>query len=96
MIPLKMREYVGRLKRQARKQRGWSQADLAAKLGSTQKWMSDVGRADPQLDLVLRRLRLLRLVLDARSQAESPSQSTWSAPCIADDRQAQNSLTEDI
>lgn len=76
MIPRKIRGYVGRLIRKARKQLGWSQADLAQKRGSTQKWMSDVGRADPQLDLVLRRLRLLRLVLDARSQAESPSQST--------------------
>jgi len=37
MIPLEIRGYVGRLIRKARKQLGWSQADLAQKRGSTQK-----------------------------------------------------------
>lgn len=78
MIPVKNRVDVGRLIRKARKQQGWSQADLAQKLGSTQKWVSRVetGKATtPQLDLVLLALRLLRVDLRAQLRSMSTSES---------------------
>lgn len=77
MIPIKTREDVGRVIRKARKQQGWSQAELARKLGSTQKWVSQVEtrRTDPQMGLVLRALRLLGVDLGVQLRAENPSQS---------------------
>lgn len=72
MIPIKTRADVGRLIRIARKQRGWSQADLAKRLGSTQKWVSlvETGQTDPQIDMVLRAFRLLGVDLGARPRTE--------------------------
>lgn len=59
---------LGALVRAARKARGWSQADLAARMGTTQKWVSFVenGRPGSPLDMVLRTLATLKVSVDAR------------------------------
>lgn len=64
---------LGALIRAARKSRGWSQADLATRVGTTQKWVSFVenGRPGSPLDMVLRTLAALRVAVDARLPGET-------------------------
>ncbi|MDX1460442.1 MAG: helix-turn-helix transcriptional regulator [Xanthomonadales bacterium] len=67
MIPIKTRKDIGRLIRCARKERDWSQSDLAERLGCTQKTVSHIetGKSDPLLETVLRAMNMLRLDLVA-------------------------------
>jgi HTH-type transcriptional regulator/antitoxin HipB len=69
---------LGALIRNARKGYGWSQDELARRVGTTQKWISFVenGRPGLQLDLVLRTLAVLRITLDGQLPVDTkPSTS---------------------
>ena len=60
---------LGLLIRETRKERGWDQAELAARVGVSRKWVveAEAGKPRAELALVLRALR----VLDVRLTAES-------------------------
>lgn len=59
---------IGHLIRAARQAQQWSQSQLAAEIGSTQKWVSQIenGRPGADLDRVLRALVALGVTLDGR------------------------------
>lgn len=54
--------------RQRRLDLGWSQGDLARRIGSSRKWVSDfeAGKSTVELALVLNALDVLELRLDVR------------------------------
>lgn len=56
---------LGALARQARLSQGWSQADLAEMLGTTQRWVSEFERGENNatLAMTLRLLHSLGIVL---------------------------------
>jgi len=57
---------VGALVRDQRKQRGWSQSQLAAKVGVSRLWIGHLekGKESVELGLVLCTLRVLELAVD--------------------------------
>ncbi len=59
---------LGLLVRDARTQRRLTQADLAAQVGASRKWIIDLeaGKQTTDLSLVLRTLNVLGIELDAR------------------------------
>lgn len=59
---------LGLLLRQKRRSRGWSQADLADRIGASRHWVIEVERGKPtaELGLVLKAISALDLTLDVR------------------------------
>lgn len=74
-------EDIGRVIREARKRRGWSQDQLAARIGASRIWISSVenGKATVELGLVLAALQALGLALGV-SSADAVEQTTPSLP----------------
>ena len=62
---------VGRLLRQARVDKGWTQQQLARRLGVTRQWVAAVEAGAPtaRLGLVIDALRWCDILLDARPDA---------------------------
>ncbi|MDR0592534.1 MAG: helix-turn-helix domain-containing protein [Bifidobacteriaceae bacterium] len=62
----------GNLARDQRVRLGWSQADLAARAGTTRQWVnrfeSGAGTASARLDLALRVMDLLGLIVEVRPE----------------------------
>jgi y4mF family transcriptional regulator len=58
---------VGLLIRARRTDKGWSQAELARSLGTTQRWISEIenGKATAEIGMVLRTLAMLDIRLEA-------------------------------
>jgi len=65
---------LGELVRDQRKQRGWSQGQLAEKVGVSRLWVSQFenGKETVELGLVLKTLRALDLSLEASQQKKNP------------------------
>lgn len=62
---IRYRRDVGALIRDHRKRKGWTQEELATKLGKTRRWMTKVelGQTNPDISSILRALHLLDLAL---------------------------------
>mgnify|MGYP002780637672 CR=1 FL=1 len=60
---------LGNRARDQRRRLGWTQAELARRIGSTRFWVSDLEAGKPTLELalVLKALRALGLMLDVRA-----------------------------
>ncbi len=58
---------LGRMVRLSRNQKGWSQSELAEKMGTSQRWVSEIenGKSRAELGRVLKCLRVLDVVLEA-------------------------------
>lgn len=76
---IKTADVLGELVRDQRKQRGWSQSQLAEKVGVSRLWVGQFenGKETVELGLVLKTLRALDLSLEANllknnSLAEGP------------------------
>jgi y4mF family transcriptional regulator len=71
---IKTVDTLGELVRDQRKQRGWSQSDLAVKVGVSRLWVGQFenGKETVELGLVLRTLRVLDLHLEAFLQTSNP------------------------
>lgn len=65
---------LGELVRDQRKQRGWSQSDLAEKAGVSRLWVGQFenGKDTVELGLVLKTLRALGLNLEASRLKSNP------------------------
>jgi y4mF family transcriptional regulator len=65
---------IGELVRDQRKQRGWSQSQLAEKVGVSRLWLSQFenGKESVELGLVLKTLRELNLSLEAGLLKNNP------------------------
>lgn len=72
---VRTRKDLGHLVREARKARGWTQAELAKRIKTTQKSVSllEGGRTDARLDTVLRALAVLRVQLSGDIKSEQKS-----------------------
>jgi y4mF family transcriptional regulator len=59
---------LGLLLRQERQRRGWSQADLAHRIGASRHWVIEMERGKPtvELALVLKAISALNLICDVR------------------------------
>lgn len=59
---------LGRMVRISRNQKGWSQTELAEKLGTSQRWVSEIenGKSRAELGRVLKCLRALDVTLEAK------------------------------
>lgn len=68
---------LGAAIRRRRRDRDWTQAELAAEVGTTQKWISALERGHPRAEMarVLRVMTSLEMVIDAR-----PPRSRMSPP----------------
>lgn len=66
---------LGRMVRLSRNQKGWSQTELAEKLGTSQRWVSEIenGKSRAELGRVLKCLRALDVTLEARIGPDLPS-----------------------
>ena len=66
---------IGKLVKAARKAQGWTQTQLADKIGTHQWWVSHLenGRASTELGMVLRALKTLGVSLTARLPSDSKS-----------------------
>lgn len=66
---------LGHLVREHRSKRGITQAQLAAEVGASRKWIIDLeaGKRTTDLSLVLRTLNVLGVELDARTRLTRPS-----------------------
>lgn len=71
---IKTAETLGQLVQDQRKQRGWSQSQLAEKVGVSRLWVSQFenGKETVELGLVLKTLRALDLQLDVSKQTTNP------------------------
>lgn len=71
---IKAVENLGQLVRDQRKERGWSQSQLAEKIGSSRLWVSQFenGKETIEFGLVLKTLRALDLMLDVSKQTKNP------------------------
>lgn len=71
---IKTVETIGELVRDQRKQRGWSQSQLAETVGVSRLWISQFenGKETVELGLVLKALRALDLTLDAGLLRSNP------------------------
>ena len=65
---------IASLVRQARKDRGWTQVQLAEHSGVSRDWIIALEKGKPSLEiaLVLRTLKALHLTLNLESQDEQP------------------------
>jgi putative transcriptional regulator len=65
---------LGELVRNQRRQRGWSQSQLAEKVGVSRLWVSQFenGKETVEFGLVLKALRALDLTLDAGLLRSNP------------------------
>jgi len=65
---------IGELVRDQRKQRGWSQTQLAEKAGVSRLWIGHLekGKETVESGLVLKTLRALEINLEAFLQSNSP------------------------
>ena len=65
---------IGELVRDQRKQRGWSQSQLAEKAGVSRLWIGHLekGKDTVELGLVLKTLRALEINLEAFLQSNNP------------------------
>jgi putative transcriptional regulator len=71
---IKTADTLSQLVQDQRKQRGWSQSQLAEKVGVSRLWVSQFenGKESVEFGLVLKTLRALALTLDASLQKENP------------------------
>lgn len=71
---IKTVETIGELVRDQRKQRGWSQSQLAEKVGVSRLWISQFenGKETVEMGLVLKTLWSLDLQLDASKVTTNP------------------------
>ena len=71
---IKSVEDLGGLVCDQRKQRGWSQTQLAQKVGVSRLWISQLenGKETVEFRLVLKTLRALDLMLDVSKLAKNP------------------------
>ena len=71
---IKTVETLGELVRDQRKQRGWSQGELAEKIGVSRLWVGQFenGKETVELGLVLKALRALDLSLEAGLLKRNP------------------------
>lgn len=58
---------IGLLVRASRTEKGWTQADLARNVGTTQRWISEIenGKATAEIGMVLQTLSMLGIRLEA-------------------------------
>ena len=65
---------IGELVRDQRKQRGWSQTQLAEKADVSRLWIGHLekGKESVELGLVLKTLRALEIKLEAFLQSKNP------------------------
>lgn len=65
---------LGALARDRRRELGWSQTDLAQRLGTSRSWVSEAenGKGSAEVGLVLRTLEVLGLVLDVHQPNRQP------------------------
>ncbi len=63
---------IGLLIRARRTDKGWTQADLARNLGTTQRWISEIenGKATAEIGMVLQALSMLGIRLEAASAVD--------------------------
>lgn len=71
---IKTVDTLGELVRDQRKQRGWSQSQLAEKIGVSRLWVGqfEKGKETVELGLVLKVLRALDLNLEASLRKANP------------------------
>jgi HTH-type transcriptional regulator/antitoxin HipB len=71
---IKTADTLGELVRDQRKHRGWSQTQLAEKVGVSRLWISQLenGKESVEFGLVLKTIRALDLQLDAFKQTKNP------------------------
>ncbi len=71
---IKTAENLGQLVQDQRKQRGWSQTQLAEKVGVSRLWVSQFenGKESVELGLVLKTIRALDLLLDVTKLSKNP------------------------
>lgn len=71
---IKTVENLGQLVSDQRKQRGWSQTQLAEKVGVSRLWISQLenGKESVEFGLVLKTLRALDLALEVSKQMANP------------------------
>lgn len=71
---IKTAELLGELVGDQRKQRGWSQSQLAEKIGVSRLWISQLenGKETVEFGLVLKTLRALDLNLDVSLRKANP------------------------
>lgn len=71
---IKSVENLGQLVSDQRKQRGWSQTQLAEKVGVSRLWISQLenGKESVEFGLVLKTLRALDLALEVSKQTANP------------------------
>jgi len=64
---------IGLLVRARRTEKGWTQADLARSVGTTQRWVSEIenGKATAEIGMVLQTLSMLGVRLEA-GMADAP------------------------
>jgi len=74
LMRIKTVSTVGELVRDQRKQRGWSQGQLAEKAGVSRLWVGHLekGKESVELGLVLQTLRALEINLEAFLQRNDP------------------------
>lgn len=72
---------IGLLIRASRTEKGWTQADLARNVGTTQRWVSEIenGKATAEIGMVLQTLSMLGIRLESRGPAV-PAHRTASVP----------------
>ena len=65
---------LGLLLRERRRELGLGQGELADRIGVSRQWVGKVEKGPRRADLmlVLRAIRALRLVLDVRSESDTP------------------------
>lgn len=58
---------IGLLVRARRTEKGWTQADLARNVGTTQRWVSEIerGKATAEIGMVLQTLSMLGIRIEA-------------------------------
>ncbi|CAA9300659.1 MAG: hypothetical protein AVDCRST_MAG89-445 [uncultured Gemmatimonadetes bacterium] len=66
---------LGALARGRRQEIGWSQTELAARIGTSRSWVSEMenGKERVEVALVLKALHALGLMVDVRARAAEPS-----------------------
>ncbi len=71
---IKTVETLGELVKDRRKQRGWSQTQLAEKIGASRLWVGqfEKGKETVEFGLVLKTLRALDLGLEASLRKNNP------------------------
>jgi HTH-type transcriptional regulator/antitoxin HipB len=65
---------LGALARDRRQEIGWSQTELAGRIGTSRSWVSEMenGKERVEVSLVLKALHALGLIVDVRARAVEP------------------------